>query len=183
MRDSGAVAGTIVRAELACAMPRVCSICSHSERSAIDSGLVAGTPYRDIAGQFGVSKSALERHAGTHLLAGVARSAQLMARVDADQLIAELRVLREVTLGVLEEARQAEQHAIALQAIARLEKQAELVGRLAGELVERHRVETVAVLFSQEWQQLRPAIVRALQPFPEAAFALEAALRGIDAAE
>ncbi|MBV8831305.1 MAG: hypothetical protein JO108_18990 [Acidobacteriaceae bacterium] len=42
------------------------------------------------------------------------------------------RPLREVTLGVLEEARAADDHDIALRAIARLEKQAELCGRLAG---------------------------------------------------
>ena len=134
--------------------------------------MIAGSPYRSVASEWGLSKSAVERHASEHLVAAIARAGELRDRINADALIAELRVLREVTLGVLEEARQSEMHAVALKAIARLEKQAELVGRLAGELVERQRVEMVSVAFAAEWQQLRPRIIAALQPYPEAAAAL-----------
>ena len=157
-------------------MPRTCTVCSHAERSQIDQELVRGLPYRDISGRFDLSKSAVERHASEHLAAAIARDPSACNGVTSNGLIAELRVLREVTLGVLEEARSAEQHALALQAIARLEKQAELVGRLAGELVERQRIETISVVFSAEWLKLRPIILQALDPFPEAADAMARAL-------
>ena len=39
-----------------------CSICTHSDCTAIESALVAGQSYRSIAGQYQVSKSALMRH-------------------------------------------------------------------------------------------------------------------------
>ena len=157
-------------------MPRLCSLCTHPERLDIDKAIIAGLPYRDISGRFGVSKSAVERHAGEHVAPAIARASTLRDQVTADALIAELRTLREVTLGVLEEARAADDHDIALRAIARLEKQAELCGRLAGELVERQRIETVSVLFSEQWLRLRPLILGALLPFPEAHAALESAL-------
>ena len=117
-------------------MPRTCSICGHASREEIDRDIIAGKPYRDIAGRHAVSKSAVERHAGEHLAQALVRAAELEGRISADRLIAELRALRETTLGVLEEARSEANHGVALQAIARLEKQAELVGKLAGELVE-----------------------------------------------
>jgi hypothetical protein len=33
-------------------MPRTCLACAHAERAAIDNALVAGQPFRDIAGRF-----------------------------------------------------------------------------------------------------------------------------------
>ena len=157
-------------------MPRICSICSHAERAEVDRAIVHGQPYRVIAGRFGLSKSAVERHAGEHVASLIARATTQRDRLNADALVAEIRVLREVTLGVLEESRESGEHKHALGAIARLEKQAELVARLLGELVERQRVETIDVLFADQWQRLRPRLVAALEPYPEASLALAEAL-------
>jgi len=44
------------------------SICTHPDREAIVLALLT-TPLRDIAAQYGVSKSALQRHRTTHLAA------------------------------------------------------------------------------------------------------------------
>src|SRR5919108_4090225 len=54
-------------------MPRVCTICTHPARAAIDDGLKAGQPLRAVAGQFSLSKSALDRHRGSHLPAALAQ--------------------------------------------------------------------------------------------------------------
>ncbi len=43
-------------------MVKRCSICNHPTRPEIDRGLMNGTPYRSLAGQFGLSPSALCRH-------------------------------------------------------------------------------------------------------------------------
>jgi hypothetical protein len=43
-------------------MPQVCSVCTHPERDEIDRLILAGEPLRDIAGQFGISRSTLHRH-------------------------------------------------------------------------------------------------------------------------
>lgn len=57
-------------------MPRHCSVCSHQARAAIDEGLVAGRSLRDIAGQFALSKSALERHKDSHVPSDLARNGE-----------------------------------------------------------------------------------------------------------
>jgi hypothetical protein len=43
-------------------MPRTCLACASPERANINKALAIGTPLRDIAGQYGISRSALDRH-------------------------------------------------------------------------------------------------------------------------
>ena len=43
-------------------MNKRCSICNHPSRPKIDRSIMNGTPYRTLAGQFGLSPSALCRH-------------------------------------------------------------------------------------------------------------------------
>jgi len=43
-------------------MTRTCTVCRDPQREEIDKALVAGTPYRDIARRFRLSKAALSRH-------------------------------------------------------------------------------------------------------------------------
>lgn len=43
-------------------MPRACSVCTHPDLAALDEELAAGASLRYIAGRFGTSKSAVERH-------------------------------------------------------------------------------------------------------------------------
>jgi hypothetical protein len=48
-------------------MGRVCTICAHAERAAIDGALETKRSLREIAGEFGVSKTALHRHWRAHV--------------------------------------------------------------------------------------------------------------------
>src|SRR5919108_4319430 len=48
-------------------MPRVCTICTHPARAAIDERLITGLSVRAISGQYGLRKSAVHRHRGSHL--------------------------------------------------------------------------------------------------------------------
>src|SRR6266511_2257961 len=54
-------------------MPRVCTICTHPARAAIDNGLEMGQSLRDIAAHYGFSKSAVDRHRGSHVSAALAQ--------------------------------------------------------------------------------------------------------------
>jgi hypothetical protein len=54
-------------------MPRVCTICIHPARQVIDNGLIAGQSIRGISGQYGLSKSAVDRHRGNHVPVSVAQ--------------------------------------------------------------------------------------------------------------
>jgi hypothetical protein len=48
-------------------MGRTCTICVHPARATIDAALETDRSLRDIAAQFGVSKTALHRHWQTHV--------------------------------------------------------------------------------------------------------------------
>ncbi len=48
-------------------MGRSCTICAHPAHTAIDAALETDGTFRDIAAQFGVSKTALHRHWQTHV--------------------------------------------------------------------------------------------------------------------
>ncbi len=43
-------------------MGRLCTVCAHPQRAAIDEDLKTDRPLRDMAARFGVSKAALHRH-------------------------------------------------------------------------------------------------------------------------
>jgi hypothetical protein len=48
-------------------MGRLCTICAHPERQAIDEALKTVRALRDIGAQFGVSRAALHRHWRAHV--------------------------------------------------------------------------------------------------------------------
>jgi hypothetical protein len=47
-------------------MPRTCSVRAHPLHASIDDGLIAGQSIRGISGQYGLSKSAVDRHQDNH---------------------------------------------------------------------------------------------------------------------
>ena len=65
-------------------------------------------------------------------------------------------------------------------ACERITSNLELVGKLLGQLVQRHEVRSTSVLISADYLEVRAALVRALQPFPEAARAVAAALHQLE---
>jgi hypothetical protein len=71
-------------------MPRLCTICTHPARAAIDERLITGLSIRSISGQYGLRKSAVHRHRGRHLPAALAQDgadlqAEFQAARQADQ--------------------------------------------------------------------------------------------------
>jgi hypothetical protein len=71
-------------------MPRVCTICSHSERQAIDRALVAGESVSKIAALFRVSADAVARHRA-HIPAQLAKAQAAQETADAIDIMAELK--------------------------------------------------------------------------------------------
>lgn len=57
-------------------MPRNCKACNHRKREEIDRALIKGDSFRDIAGRYRVSKSALQRHKEDHLQVAVRQAIQ-----------------------------------------------------------------------------------------------------------
>ncbi len=154
-------------------MPRKCSVCFHDQRAAIDRALVRGAAYRDVAGQFALSKSAVERHLDGHVPKLLAAAAEAEAE-DADTLLREVRTLHERTLRLLGDAEEAGDLVTALKAVREARANLELLGKLAGALSEAPTVNVLVA--SAEWLQTRATILTALDPFPPARLAVSEAL-------
>ena len=154
-------------------MPRTCTIGRHAERAAIDSALVERRPFRDIAGQHKVSKSALVRHFDDHLPSSLVKAQEATEAAQADALLAQVVDLRDKALGVLEQAEASEDLRTAVSAIREARGCVELLGKLAGQLKDSP---TINVILMPEWRELQTAILKALAPHRDARLAVTTAL-------
>lgn len=154
-------------------MPRTCTICNHPQRDAIDLALLAGEAYRHIAARFDTSTASLQRHKD-HLPGQLAKAHEAAEVVKAGTLLDRLKELNSDTREILRETRKAGNNDLALKAIARVEKQLELEGKLLGELQPEGT--TINVYATPEWLTLRAVVIQALHPYPDAAQAVSQAL-------
>ena len=154
-------------------MPRTCTVCRHAKRHEIDAALVERRPFRDIAGQHDVSKSALVRHFDDHLPAALVKAKEAIDTAHADTILGQVRDLRDRALTVLGTAEGAGDLRTALAAIREARGCLELLGKLAGELQDGA---SVNVFVSAEWLQVQAVILSALDPHIDAKLAVAAAL-------
>lgn len=156
-------------------MTRPCTICRHPHRDQVDAALIAGDSYREIAGRFSLSQSAIERHKNTHLPATLAQAQQAADVARGDTLLDQVRSLQAKALGILQKAEDANDLRLALVAIREARGTLELLARLQGDLQETTTVNVLVA--SPEWLSLRGAILQAVEPYPAARAALIEALR------
>jgi hypothetical protein len=156
-------------------MSRTCTVCKHPSRDAINAAILGTDSLRTIAGRWSVSKTALLRHKADHLPVAIVKAVGVQEVISGGRLLDRLTALNQETLSILREARtgRTKDGPLALKAITRAEKQLELEGRLLGELNESTTVDIVA---TQEWQTLRLAILRAIEPYPAARVAVLGAI-------
>ena len=154
-------------------MPRLCTICHHPQRAAIDQALLTAAPYRSIAQQFAASSDAVYRHKQDHLPQHLCQAKAAQQVSQADALLAKVQALEA-------DARRIQGHAeadgdlrTALQGIRELVRLIELQARLLGELKDGT---TVNLLVLPQWQSLRTTILMALVPYPEARAAVATAV-------
>ena len=168
-------------------MARPPSIERHEARAQIERDLALGVPLRRLAKKYGISKDALCRYRKRlpPQLKAAMLAQSLRPEVDLDKLrttesegiLANLAVQRAKLLLWQDWAASAEQFAIATAISAQIHRNLELVGKYLGEFAQHHVVSNVSVLVSPQYLELRSALLRALQPYPEARRAVAAALR------
>jgi hypothetical protein len=166
------------------------SITHHEARAQIERDLALGVPLRRLAKKFGISKDALCRHRKRlpPQLKAAMLAQSLRPEVDLDKLrtteseglLANLSAQRARLLLWQDWAASAEQFAIATAISAQIHRNLELVGKYLGEFAQHHVVSNVSVLVSPQYLELRSALLRALQPYPEARRAVAAALHQIE---
>jgi len=153
-------------------MPRTCSVCSHDESHAINVALVSpARNYRAIADGFGLSQSALKRHASEHLPELLVKATEAVERSAADDLLVELRAIRDNLVRLSNLAEEDEDYRTAIGGnVARL-KYAELLAKVSQIIDERPVVNVTLIA-----PEVRDAIVKALTPYGEARLAVANAL-------
>ncbi len=154
-------------------MPRRCTICGHKKRADIDQALVAGDRFRNIAEQYSVTLAPLVRHRDDHLPADLVKAHEAAEVARADDLLTQVRDLRDKALGVLKQAEEAKDFQVAVAAIREARGCLQLLGKLAGELKD---APTINMILMPEWRTLQRVILAALEPHHDARVSVAAAL-------
>jgi hypothetical protein len=98
--------------------------------------------------------------------------------VDADDLLAQVRMLHERTLRILDTAEAAGSMNVALGAVREARGNVELLAKLTHHLNDRP---TVNILLASEWLQVRALLLDALAPYPDARLAVAERLQALEA--
>ena len=159
-------------------MPRVCTVCAHDERAAIERELVGRASIRAIARRYHVGREALTRHRDQGHVPVPVREAYDAGELErGSDLMAELRELKLVTRRVLEGALAGRIHVgpqelasavrlvdddgevvgmalpkVALQAVKELRATLELEAKLEGELDDGDSAVVVEVVYTEDWR-------------------------------
>lgn len=160
-------------------MPRTCSTCSHPDRTTIDSSLVAGEAFRNIAERFGLSATGVFRHKADHVPTALARAQEAVDVVQAGDLLGQVQSLQARTMTILSTAEKAGDLRTALMAIREARTTLELLLEVEGELDRRPQI---AVMVTPEWVRVRTALLQALMPFPDARAAVAGRLTAMEVA-
>ena len=122
-------------------MPRSCPICDHEDLDEINVALASNERIRTIAERWSVRKTALMRHRNEHLPFSAIEAKEAEAEAEeaeedapAEDLLDQVRDLKERALASLEEAEEAEELNAALRAIREAKGNLELMTRPLNEL-------------------------------------------------
>jgi len=81
-------------------VPRTCLACNSPQREEIDNALAAGHSFRDIAGRFSLSRSALHRHKN-HVAQAIVEASEKREEKLGDNLVGEMRRLQQKAWDLL----------------------------------------------------------------------------------
>jgi hypothetical protein len=115
---------------------KTCGVCTHKQRGAIDREIVASTPLRAIAGQFGVSRSALDRHKA-HVPKALAEAKQAVEVAEASTLLQRVESLIARCESIADQAVGDRQWGAACSAARELRGCLELLAKVTGQLVDK----------------------------------------------
>jgi transposase-like protein len=146
---------------------RVCTICSHEQRFAIEELLATRqSTYRGIARKYGVSEDAVSRHVKAgHVSQLLALAADAERAARADTLLDRIEALHSRTMAILEAVEGKDEHGTALAAIREARRNLELIGEVTKEL---DRAGTINLELTVEWQEVKAVLVNTLASYPEA---------------
>jgi len=161
---------------------RQCTVCTSEHRDLIDQGIVQGRSSYALADEYGVSPSAIQRHAKAHVSAALVALEVERTRVEAQTVLARMEAQYQTLAALIEQASKSGQAALVVNASRELRQTAELLAKITGELNDRPQV-TVNLMASPEWLEVRALILGALTAYPDARTVVSGRLLELEAKE
>lgn len=123
-------------------MTRKCTVCNHKDVDKIDAALVIeGASYRDIARQYGLTQAAIGRHfKNGHIADKVLADSESAQKVASKGLASDVDYVRQESQDIYEEERHKKNNRLALDALDRILKSAEIRAKLAGQIETGNKV-------------------------------------------
>lgn len=147
-------------------MPRRCSVCTHEKRDSVDKALVDHRlSYRQLASNYGLSLSAMYRHARNHIPEILTKAHNIKEVAHADVLRDRIERLVSQSEQLLEHGRSKERGVDWAAGLRELRKSYELLARVSGELDERPQINLIA---TEQWIEIRTRLIAVLGAYPEA---------------
>jgi len=153
-----------------------CSICPHEQRDEIDKALVSGRSLRDMAGQFRVSKSALDRHRD-HVKATLVKAAVRRETSRGATLLDRIHGLEDHARRLAMVCESEGDYRAALVGLQQIRETLRLLLDVRAAEIKDRRAASVELLQSPDWQRIKNILTATLLPYPEAQNALAHALR------
>jgi hypothetical protein len=166
------------------------TISEHVDRARIERDLAIGRPLSRIAAKYKISIWAAHRHkkrlppqlkaalAGHLLRPG--EDLEALRIEESEGILGNLAAQRARLLLAQDAALEMESFGLVAQLSSAIHRNIELVGKYLGEFAS-HSVQTsISILIQPEYLDLRAALLRALQPFPEARQAVAATLHEVE---
>jgi hypothetical protein len=174
-------------------MGRRSSIDQHPERARIERDLALKVPVRKVAKKYGVSRDALNWHRrhkipsqlSARLLGQALKREEDLEKLrteESEGLLANLAAQRARILLAQDKALDRDELGVVAQLAGQIHKNLSLVGHYLGEFAQ-HAVHTnINILIRPEYLELRSALIRALQPHPDARRAIIDVFHQVEAA-
>ena len=156
-------------------MARICSACRHEHVESINLELFDKTPLRKVSEKYGLSLSAVARHA-KHLPPELFQPAEVRRATAA---IERIGVLDQRVDEIYQAATAGNDPKLALRALKELRAVLETYAKLTGELTSAATHNTLVLTQAPEWLATRALLLDALQPYPQAR---EAVIKALGAA-
>ena len=116
-------------------------MCVHPQVDEINKALINGVSYYKVAERYGLSRTSVYRHAKNHLPAALVKAKEAEEVACGDDLLAQVRSLRDRTLSILNKAESTGKLAVAVQAIKAAQSNIELMARMLIEMERQRRAD------------------------------------------
>ncbi len=157
-------------------MSRSCTVCIHDRREDIDIALVRGVSVRAVEASYGVTYRSAQRHKENHLSPTLIRTMEARQAGIEGNVADHVRRLLGDSYDLMERAKETGDIRLAVTAMGNLRETLKLLGDATGELNRNQPATVINLNTDPQIAELKSIILGALDPYPEAAQAVAAAL-------